>query len=599
LSTQWGSGKPLQKTIFDPRTVLPATSLGLDPVRTKHGLLGGYLPAVNYGFFDAQQRRGWELSALMDRGRSPGVFVRLRRTEGPTQYYQLEPLRKLADGKPFFAALLRLQQSWEKFFAAGMQVEVNDRRAVDAARAGIARAASGCVGLHPKYGMGAYWGTQHDGFPPTTLSLCTCLLEWGLVEEFKARLGHYLDHFVKADGTLNYYGPALAEYGELLDLAAAYVRRTGDAAWFEQHQAAVDRIVGYLLRLRTQSKQSQSPDALTYGLLHGSAEADTAKETDYYFSGNAWCWRGLMETGNVLVDLGRKQGDGQRLRRGEQLLAEAKAFRADMLRAVERSVVSSGADKFLPPIVGLRKPFQTMTQDTLASYTNYRYWPETLSAGCLPPPAEQMILDYRTTHGGELLAMTRFTDHLDDWPFYHQAYGLLAHDRVSLCLLGYYAHLAHHQMPGTFTAYEQVPIQGYAFRREAADYCVPSQLTVPIMTRWMLVFEERDADVLWLCRAVPRAWLTGKLAVRGALTRWGRVALELKPTQDLRQITARIELPAETPALVNLRIRHPQRMRIADCQVSGGRCEQIDMVREMVRLKPTAKTMTVTVAFEP
>lgn len=64
------------------------------------------------------------------------------------------------------------------------------------------------------------------------------------------------------------------------------------------------------------------------------------------------------------------------------MVAEAKSFQADILRAVERSVASTEGGKFLPPIVGLRIPFGTMTQDTLAFYTNYRYWPEALSAGC-------------------------------------------------------------------------------------------------------------------------------------------------------------------------------------------------------------------------
>jgi len=599
LPNRWGGSKPLENTLFDPNDLLPAEQMTY-PLTAKRGLLGGYLPAVDYGFLDAEARFGWELCALMDVGESAAVFIRMRQTGGQTAFYQLAPLRKLNDGKAFFAALLRVEQWWKRFFARGMRLEVDDCRTVDVARASIARALSGYPGLHPKYGMGGYWGAtdQHDGFPPTTLSLGNCLLDWGLTGAAGKRLGYYLDNFVRADGTLKYYGPAVAEYGQIVDLAVAYVRRTADMAWFEHHRPAIERIVGHLLGLRSQSKESQSPDGVTYGLLFGGAEADNRKQTDYYFSGSVWCWRGLLELGRLYVEIGKRQNNAALARRGEELLAECKSLKADILRSVERSIVSSDGKPFLPPIAGFKKPFATMTQDRLASYTNYRYWPEALSACCLGPQNERAILDYRLARGGELLALTRFAGHLDDWPYWHHAYAVLTHDRVKRYLLGCYGHVAHHQTPGTMTAYEQVRLAGHCFRREYADYCVPAQLIAPLMIRWMLAFEERDDDVLWLFRAVPRAWLEERISFRGALTRWGPVACELKPSGDLKQFTARIELAGRTKPAVALRVRHPKRLRITDCRVEGGRCEKIDAGGELVRLRAEGDTMTARLTFE-
>jgi hypothetical protein len=240
-----------------------------------------------------------------------------------------------------------------------------------------------------------------------------------------------------------------------------------------------------------------------------------------------------------------------------------------------------------------------MTQDQLASYTNYRYWLETLSARCLTPAKEQAIIAYRLANGGELLGTTRFEDRLDDWPYWHYAASLLAHDRRGHYLLGYYAHMAHHQTPGTFTAYEQVPIRGQPSRSETADYCVPSQLTIPLMTRWMLAWEERDADVLWLCRAVPRAWLASTLSFSKASTRWGPVDFELQPHDGLRRMSVRISMPAHSKPTVMLRIPHPTRMRITDCKAEGAVNEGIDAVGELIRLKPQSGTITVTLTFVP
>jgi hypothetical protein len=570
---------------------------GLEPAGAKRGLLGGFLPAIDYGFLDASGRFGWELCALMDVGPSSMVFVRTRRADGRTTFYQLEPLQELPDGKPFFAALLRLHQSWQAFFARGMQLEIGDRRATDASRAGIVRALGSYVGLHPKYGMGAYWEPRSDGFPPQTISLCTCLLDWGFAQEAKDRLGYYLDRFVKPDGTFDYYGPAVSEYGQVLDVAARCVRQTGDFGWFSRYRKPIERMVAHLLDLRARGKQSQSPDAVTYGLLFGSPEADTRKETNYYFSGGAWYCRGLREIGRLWTEAGRRQNQPQLAERGKQLLAESEALRVDLLRAAERSLVP-GDPPFLPPFAGPLRPFDAMTHGHLASYTNYRYWPEAVSAGCLGERYERAMLDYRRTQGGELLATTRFANILDDWPYWHQAWGMLAYDRVPQYLLGYFAHLAHHQMPGTFTAYEGVAIRGNRFRSQEADYCVPSQLTVPLMTRWMLAFEDRDSDALWLCRAVPRAWIAQGLAFSGASTRWGPVALRLQPSAGRRRFTARITLAGPNRPTVLLRVRHPDRnLRIVQCDVSGGVCRQIDAGQELVRLQPTADTMTVELTF--
>jgi len=599
LPNRWGVGKPLERVLFDPKTALPEGVSGTSPFAAKRGLLGGYLPAVNYGFVARKGGPAWELCALMENGESGLAHVRIRRSDGQTSFYRFAPLEKAADGKAFFAALLGLQQRWQRFFGNGMQLETTDRRALDASRAAICRAMCGCLGLHPKYGMGTYWGLpdHHDGFPPTTLSLGACLLDWGQTKEAGDRLGYYLDRFVRPDGTLKYYGPAVAEYGELLDLAAAYVQRTGDWPWLDRHREALLRVVDYLLRLRAESTRSQARDAVPYGLLLGGAEADTHKEREYYFSNSVWGWRGLLEIGNLFTRRGAQRNDAALTARGRELLDECKALRSDIDRAVERSVIASGDGELVPPIAGLRKPFATMTQDRLASYTNYRYWLETLSARCLAPQREQAILAYRLAHGGELLGMTRFEKHLDDWPYWHYASSLLAHDRRTHYLLGYYAHMAYHQTPGTFTAYEQAPIRGQPTRPEMADYCIPSQLTVPLMTRWMLAWEARDADVLWLGKAVPRAWLAGGVSLRKATTRWGDVNFELKPQDDLRRMTARIELPAQARPTLMLRVAHPRGMRIAGCQVQGARCEEVNALQEFIRLKPEDDTIRVTVSF--
>ncbi len=616
LPLRWGRNKPLEETILDPGSVFPLPDWATKPPTIKRGILGGFLPAVDYGILvsedlpngqigktGAPRSVGWEMSALMDVDPPFMCFIRIRSSDGTIKHYRIrpeQPLEEVPSGKPFFAALLRLRQHWDSLFADGMQLKINDRRASDNVRAAIALGLSGYAGLHPKYGMGGYWGQddRHDGFPPTTLSMNRCLLDWGLHQAAKDRLGYYLDRFVLADGTLNYYGPAVAEYGQLLELAADCVRATGDGDWFDRHRPALDRLATHLMGLRSQSRRDQSPDAISYGLLFGGAEADTRKSPDYYFSGSAWAWRGLFETAELFEKIGHERNDPQLTGRGTELAAECKELRADLFKAVSRSIVATDDRDFLPPIAGFDSPFATMTQDRLASYTNYRYWLETLSARCLPSEQERIIIDYRVSHGGEILAGTRFQEHMDNWPYWHYAHGLMNHDRVGHYLLGYISHMAHHQMPGTFTSYEQVMVRGFCFRREYADYCVPAQLTMPIMTRWMAAFERPDDNELWLCSAIPRAWLESEFSFERASTRWGPVSLRISPRDELTRMTARLVIPRPNRPTVVLRVRHPNRLRISDCQVTGGRCEKIDAERETVRLAPADETMVIELEFQ-
>jgi hypothetical protein len=227
-----------------------------------------------------------------------------------------------------------------------------------------------------------------------------------------------------------------------------------------------------------------------------------------------------------------------------------------------------------------------MTENTLASYTNYRYYPEMLSSDILPPSYANAIINYRSRNGGEMMGMTRFVGHLDDWPMMNYAYALLVQDRVKHYQLAFYADMAHHRMPGTFSAFEQVNILDTTNRTYAADYCVPAQLITPMLARWMLVFEEKDSDLLWLCRAAPARWLDpgqGGIAVHRASTRWGGVDFSIKPNAD--QFYAEIELSGDQyPAEIRLRIPRPDTGKISQLISNSGCTATIHTAKDYISI---------------
>ena len=103
-------------------------------------------------------------------------------------------------------------------------------------------------------------------------------------------------------------------------------------------------------------------------------------------------------------------------------------------------------------------------------------------------------------------------------------------------------------------------------------FCIPAQLTIPLLVRWMLVFESSDDDVLYLGRALPRAWLASgeTIEVHDAPTSWGRVGFELRVDRDTRAATATVELTgARRPREIHLRLRLPKGERLASASVNG------------------------------
>ncbi|HUT24090.1 MAG TPA: hypothetical protein VM492_07100 [Sumerlaeia bacterium] len=622
MKTASGAQEP-EGTLFEPARFLPP----FVPTHAKRGLLGGSLPAIDYAFFDRERGAGWEEIAFaaprvggpLEHALEPkrevlpekaDVLVCLREAKpegskagGSRQFFRVSRAPRASSASTpiaageFFSELFEFRMRWDAKFSEAMRIDVPERRLADAAYASLARSIIAYCGAAPRYGVGAYAQPSHGTFPPTTISMVGACIDWNLLDRARRCLDYYLDCVVLPDGTFNYYGPAVSEYGQFLAVIARYVRSSGETNWLAARTPKIQAVVNHLLALRRQSVERFPESDARRGLIAGSPEADTREEVDHYFSGNMWTWRGWLEIGRLYGET----GDEAMAQGGRQLLEECDALRADILASLEKSVIRAKEEIFVPPIAGRHPPFDRMTESRLASYTNYRYWIEMLSAGFLPDPQQDAIVAFRLAHGGELLGATRFQDHLDNWPFAGYAYGLLLRDRVRRYLLGLYGDLALHRMHGTFSGFEQVSVRGSPTRSHAADFCVPAQLVVAQMVRWMLVFEEPDSDVLWLCRAVPRRWLRpgNTIAVRRAPTRWGLVDFTVTPESEDR-IAVAVRLPREDlPVEVRVRLRTPGargEIGIRGATLNGATHEDFDAEGEFVRIrKPSARALEIAV----
>ena len=227
------------------------------------------------------------------------------------------------------------------------------------------------------------------------------------------------------------------------------------------------------------------------------------------------------------------------------LAAEAPRFAADLARSVALSAVTlPDGLVFHPPVAASgATPFKSMTESILSSYTNFRYYAESVSAGVLSEQAVGEIMGFRAARGGSLSGMTRFEGHLDDMPAYGYARAALrlfdepatpAAERFFVMQAG---HAANYASRGTFSASEQLAIypedsvsvaaRAYLFEylEGGIDQCVPSLVVSTLTTIWALAFTWwAEPGTLWLAKGAPRRWYAGGFSADRLVTAFGAVS---------------------------------------------------------------------------
>ena len=167
----------------------------------------------------------------------------------------------------------------------------------------------------------------------------------------------------------------LSEYGQLLDTATLLDERAGAAGG--GRKVSGPWIGSPSTRPATARRRGETED----GLLSGSPEADTHKETGKYFHNNGWVVKGLRRWADLCE---RRTGSSDNCggHRPHDNAGLGRRHAAPILNTWP----ADPADWRLPPQVEpLARPARLTGAWDVASYTNYRYWPELLSSGLLPP----------------------------------------------------------------------------------------------------------------------------------------------------------------------------------------------------------------------
>lgn len=558
--------------------------------RRHEGLLGGWMPAVHkvmpvsanrhydllvFADVRAEDRfivQTWHRTVLVENGKA-------LKTAYTHSYPDYLPRRGGATAEDFYRGLLAFAGYWQDLLAGTVEASLPDPSWNDMARFAFARElVVRPGGTYPKYGAvdRDYYGNEYDGFQDTFTSSLYANLEWGRFDQAAAVLDGYFTDFVQPDGMPNMRGPETGQFGLILSLMARYLHYTGDAPLLRKHRGKIEATAQILEELHDQSLALPS-DAPGHGLIHGWNESDACLFPDPtlwwkpYYANSALAARGLADIAPVWTHIGGVDAPATARRwsqRSQRLTAQTeRTLRANVRRDLK--------PPYIGPLPGVKLTFR---QSLLQENPSEQGWPhrvyaELLQADVLPDDLANLVIDCVRGHGGTSLGVvaniappSKDARDLLGFISYGYAQQLLRLDRIEEYLLFLYAHRYHVHTRGGWTAGEVSGITG-----GMPLFCMPAQLTIPLLLRWMLVFEDSAGEQLFLARALPREWLgSGEtIGISAAPTRWGKVGFQLRANAQVQRIEGQVDLPSGAPDSIWLSLRLPAGKRLLGATVDG------------------------------
>ena len=376
---------------------------------------------------------------------------------------------------------------------------------------------------------------------------------------------HLFTYILTDEGRFSYrqgpqevFGASAEEYGYLLFLADRYSLQLGADSWDAE---VWYRLTGIGELLLAACSPCEEADGRTLVLM--CAEADTNTRIHAYLNNNLWAIRGLNALAALLIRFGREPEAKSYAAMAAQLTENVNALLEKYSVYDPRfgklppfrfgytatpATLSTCKDTFAPMteaeyreylVPSLSREASKLQDLTENTYANYRYYPECLSSMLLPAEQAEAVHKLRAALGGEILCMTRFMRELDDWPIIHYARYLLEAGHIDKYLTLLFAHANHHGLPELMCYYEQVTVTGGM----RAHDCVPSLLTVPIMSAWMLVYERMNGNELLLGAGVPKAWFLGGVSATGLNWSGGSADLHMDASSADIRFSSPVSIP--------------------------------------------------------
>lgn len=602
---------------YHPEQTMPGLHANPQVSAREEGLLGGWLPAVHkiipihadswydlLVFADIRAEdefiaQTWHRSLRIEHGRIAAASY-------GHSYPNYGSLMNDPDPAAFYHALHDFVGCWQALLADACPVTLPDPSWTDLSRFAFARElVVRPGGSYPKYGAvdRDYYGSEYDGFQDIFTSSLYANLEWGRFRQAAVVLDGYFTDFVNDQGMINMRGAETGQFGLTLSLLARYLRYTGDRSLLLKHQSKIEATANILLRLRAESLQLPD-DAPGHGLIHGWNESDACLFPDPtlwwkpYYANSALAIRGLLDLAPLWPQLGGSAAQAA------GWIEQAKALQATLHERLRANIRHDMTPPYVGPLPGAKLTFR----QSLASETpSEQQWPhraysELLQADVLPADLAHLVIDCMRGHGATSMGVVANIGPVDPgsrdllgFISYGYAQQLLRLNRIDEYVLFMYAHRYQVHTRGSWTAGEVSGITG-----GMPLFCIPAQLTSPLLLRWAFIFEDSAGECLYLARGLPRAWTASgrPLSIAHAPTRWGPCSLHLQWHQHSGQLSIQAEWPADVPpGTVRLSLRGPEGLQLSTVSVNGHSPEAGTLNDDELRLQPRAGKALVVAHF--
>ncbi|HEY4378756.1 MAG TPA: Tat pathway signal protein [Acidobacteriaceae bacterium] len=555
------------------------------------GLVGGWMPAVRkvlpgdngshyeivvFGDVLAKDRfivQTWHRTSHIENGK-------VTKVEFGYSYPAYTRRRQEPKAERFYRALLEFAEYWERQTHDLTPISLPDTSWSDMVRyAFVKEQMVRPGGVYPKYGAvdRDYYGSEYDGFQDIFTMALYANLECGRFALARDIFDNYFSDFTDEKGMINMRGPETAQFGLTLFLIARYYRLTGDKSLLIKHREKIEATAALLAELQDESLKLPASDP-GYGLVHGWCESDSCLMADPsiwdkpYFANSAFTvrgWRDIAATWRKLKFSGGEALAADWTRRSEQL-------QSVLTKSIEANTRHEMKPAYIGPMPGVKLTFLESIEQERPSEQgwSHRCYAELLQPDVLPAAQANTVIDcmraYGATTAGVVANVGRANPNgraILGFISYGYAAALLRLNRIEEYILFVYSHRYHDHSRGSWTAGEVSGITG-----GGAIFCIPAQQTIPLLVRWMMVFEDSDEDRLHFGRALPREWVaTGKpIGIVGAPTRWGRVDYRLE-SHGPNTITATIVLPpqGDLPKELHVSFRAGKGRTLSSATVNG------------------------------
>lgn len=597
--------------IFDPSDFFPNDNVHLwkyEKGFSKRTLLGGYTPAADIGVWNEKYECGYEAMVLLPDGVDATPIARVRimipddQITDEMHVYRDAQNRAFIDryangsAHSFFNALAGIWNHWNTFFEESMPVTIPDVWLRDSARAGIMLSRCSYRGFEPTYqiGEGAY--TQipersHALFPVAEYEFIWAQQLWNLTESSDEYFQFYLDKYVLPDGNFLYNVQDQVEaplnVGLFLTNSARGYFYRRDLKVFLERLPILRRMADYVLRRYEYSKQRYAPDNSHYGLIWGSPEADLGDPSNdypnshpFYYQNAAGVWRGMHD--HALALTAAAAVDATLSSEAARFTAIAAEMRSNIQRSLETTLTALSPEMRAAGITPFTPEDTHRDPKRLLSYENHRFMQDWFLADWGDAALDLGHLKHRSIAGMELIGL--HMDGVEQRTSNFMEHGTLAvkirQDDYRSFLLTLYALVCYTADSGNHYSPEDALIPG-GYAGEGNKYwwsaVVNSVLQPTLGLRWLLCYEESDANICHLQKAAPKHWfsLGEQIAVERCPTRFGTVGWKTESLGN-RRWRVTLNLPDKFDGTLKVHI-HPADGR-SITTVSMGKIEKTCVV---------------------